>query len=210
MQNMINKTHEYLWEHLSSSSAQAYDIDYRFEHSLRVAHIGLKIAEAENANKKVVVLGCLLHDLGKFDSERGVDHGRVSAKLARPYLESLDLSQKEVDDICFGIASHVDGKAGYEYEDILEARIITDSDNIDRFSSAKIHQSKLWDMEDSRSKDEKIQAYQSLVTKWRGYLNQSPLLTETGSALFQDKVKLSLHFYETLIEDLKITCPPSM
>jgi len=39
----------------------------------------------------IVVIGCLLHDVGKFDTEIGIDHGRVSANAARNFLNTLNL-----------------------------------------------------------------------------------------------------------------------
>ncbi|MGV8146707.1 MAG: hypothetical protein ACLKAK_09490 [Alkaliphilus sp.] len=48
--------------------------------------MGLSLAELENANKKIIVLGCLLHDVAKFDTDVPVEHGRISAGVARPFL----------------------------------------------------------------------------------------------------------------------------
>ncbi len=57
------------------------------------------------------------------------------------FLETLNLSNKQIDDICYAIAVHVDGEAGYSYEETLESKIVTDSDNIDRFGAYRIYQS---------------------------------------------------------------------
>ncbi|MCH4890335.1 HD domain-containing protein [Acidaminobacter sp. JC074] len=161
------------------------------------------------ADKKVVVIGCLLHDLGKFECEENVDHGRLSAAFAKPFLQTLDLTEKEIADICFSIASHVDGKAGYEYEDILEAKIVTDADNIDRFSSSKILMSKLWSIRDGkRAPASEVQYLEKRIKRMREMINQDVLETDSGNALFKEKLKLSIHFYHTLIEDLKITHEP--
>lgn len=209
MQKLINQTQEFLLGVLSQSEYDQHEIDYRYEHSLRVANIGLDLAVKEKANKKVVVLGCLLHDLGKFESEKGIDHGRVSAELAKPYLKTLNLSDKEITDICFSIATHVDGKAGYEYEDIIEAKIVTDADNIDRFSSSKILQTKLWELKDDpKSKTEKIEDLQNHINKLEGFLVRDRLETPSGNCLFKDKVDMQLQFYSSLILDLKITTTP--
>jgi len=209
MQKLINQTQEFLYDVLNQSEYDQHEIDYRYEHSLRVANIGLDLAVKEKANKKVVVLGCLLHDLGKFESEKSIDHGRVSAELAKPYLKTLNLSEKEIADICFSIATHVDGEAGYEYEDIIEAKVVTDADNIDRFSSSKILQVKLWELKDApKSKMEKIQELQNLIKQLEEYLVRDRLETPSGNCLFKDKVDMQLHFYSSLILDLKITTTP--
>jgi len=209
MQKLINQTQEFLYDVLSQSEYDQHEIDYRYEHSLRVANIGLDLAVKEKANKKVVVLGCLLHDLGKFESEKGIDHGRVSAELAKPYLKTLNLSEKEITDICFSIATHVDGKAGYEYEDIIEAKIVTDADNIDRFSSSKILQTRLWDLNEvPKTTDEKMVSIQTLIKKLEGYTVKDRLETSSGNHLFKEKLDLQLHFYSSLLRDLKMTTTP--
>jgi len=206
---MIKKTKEHLYDFLLKSDFDKSEIKYRYEHSLRVANIGLDLAVKEDANKKVAVIGCLLHDLGKFETEINRDHGRVSAKIARPFLETLDLSEKEINDICYAIATHVDGQAGYDYEPIIEASIVTDADNIDRFSSAKILQTKLWEQYDKdRSIEEQIDFYESRMDVFKKYKENNILETKSGNEVFQNKLDLNITFYTSLLEDLKITKEP--
>ena len=69
---------------------------YRLEHTYRVAHIGCAIAEAEGMDAEAMTIGCLLHDVSyclPFDSDDAVlEHGRRSARMARPLLETFDLA----------------------------------------------------------------------------------------------------------------------
>lgn len=209
MNNIINETQKYLYDYLCNSEHDENEIDYRFEHSLRVANIGLQLAEAENANKKVVVLGCLLHDIGKFDTKINKDHGRISAKIAEQFLKKFDLSNKEIADICYSIATHVDGEAGYEYEEILESKIVTDADNIDRFSSSKIRQSKIWELNwEKESINEKITVIEEKILKFKKYLEVDALMTKSGSDLFRKKLELQLHFNTELLKDMRLTKTP--
>jgi len=209
MQEMIRATQNYLYEFLNQAEFDQHEIDYRYEHSLRVANIGLELAEHENANKKVVVMGCLLHDLGKFECEKNIEHGRLSAEFAKSFLQTLKLSEKEIADICYSIASHVDGKAGYEYDDIIEAKVVTDADNIDRYSSSKILQAKLWAIRDGKQSVTKEIGYlESHIEKMRSILDMNVLETKSGNKIFKDKLKLNIHFYGSLVEDLKITKEP--
>jgi len=209
MQEMIRATQNYLYEFLNQAEFDQHEIDYRYEHSLRVANIGLELAEHENANKKVVVMGCLLHDLGKFECEKNIEHGRLSAEFAKSFLQTLKLSEKEIADICYSIASHVDGKAGYEYDDIIEAKVVTDADNIDRYSSSKILQAKLWAIRDGKQSVTKEIGYlESRIEKMKSILDMNVLETKSGNKIFKDKLKLNIHFYGSLVEDLKITKEP--
>ena len=131
MQAIYDRAIAFLREHLNNSA----NIDdnekwYRFEHSMRVANIAKIIAEREGQDVFVVTLAAILHDVGKFDTESFDDHGRVSADVARPFLKTLNLSQRQEDDIHYCIAFHVDGEAGYEYDPIAEAETVCDADNI--------------------------------------------------------------------------------
>lgn len=75
--------------------------DYRVEHSIRVANIGIEIAKKENLDVEVLVLGCILHDvsyMNEFKSEDDwLDHGRNAAIIARTYFESLGLHKEKID-----------------------------------------------------------------------------------------------------------------
>lgn len=209
MKTILRETEKYLYEYLSKADYEQHEIDYRYEHSLRVANIGLKLAEMENANKKVVVIGCLLHDLGKFDTKINRDHGRISATVARTFLEKFDLSDKEIGDICYAIATHVDGESGYEYEDILEAKIVTDADNIDRYSSSKIKQSRIWELNDPiKSIKAKINTLEERIDQHKQFLEKGILQTPSGNQLFKEKLKLQIYFNTELLNDLKLTVLP--
>lgn len=210
MNHLINETKDFLYSYLNQADYEQVEIDYRYEHSLRVANIGLEIAEKEKANKKVVVLACLLHDVGKFECHNNKDHGRLSAEISRVFLSALNLTEKEISDICYSIAKHVDGKAGYDYDDILEAKVVTDADNVDRYSSSKILQTKLWSLEVEATIEEHIEYYKERINTFLDYQKKQVLQTSYGNELFNRKLDLNIHFYNSLIEDLKITKIPTV
>src|SRR5690625_5120751 len=103
---------------------------------MRVAYIGRQIAKGEGFDQEVLVIGCLLHDLSYVqyfvEEDDWLNHGRNAAKLARPFLETLSLSSAQVDEICYGIAIHVDDEADFKGERSPLALSIGDADNIDR------------------------------------------------------------------------------
>ena len=144
MKNKYDEAVKFLYETLRGKNVQEIEKRYRFEHSLRVANIAKEIAEAENQDVLVVTMAAILHDVGKFDTDIKEEHGRVSANLALPFLKTLGVSKKQVGDIMYCIAAHVDGEAGYDYDHIAEAKTVMDADAIERFGIYRIYQSLIW------------------------------------------------------------------
>lgn len=218
MREMISKTEKFLYKYLNEANERlskdaerilVEEMKYRYEHSLRVANIGITLAEEEGANKKITVLGCLLHDVGKYDCEKNVDHGRSSAKVARKFLETLNLTRKEIDDICYSIAVHVDGKAGYEYENILEADIVSNADNIDRFDAYRIYQQLSWDFRNgSIPTAEENERISNRIERLQNLYDTFQLETKSGDEWFKENVKYQIEFYKRYLKQLDITTVP--
>ena len=77
-----------------------HDPIYRWQHTLRVSNYGKIIAEREGANVELVVAACLLHDVAHFESEEDYkSHGRIGAKICRPFLHEIGYPQVEIDNI---------------------------------------------------------------------------------------------------------------
>ena len=181
----------------------AFDYDYRWRHTLRVVQYGKQIAEAEGANIELTMAACLLHDISKFDDvEYGKEHGRVSARIARPFLVTLGYTPEHVNNICFSIAAHVDDKAGFEYPITIESKIVSDADNVDRFGAYRL----LLQFKDHTEK------YETLVEKAKNrlltlkkYRSENIMGTPTGERLFNRQLDLQISFLEHLVEDSKLT-----
>jgi uncharacterized protein len=206
LEHLIKQCYEFLLNHISESDKSEEEQKYRVEHSIRVANIGKYLAEKENANIKIVVIGCLLHDVGKFDTEDNMEHGRVSANVARGFLKGIFLSQKEIDDICFAIAVHVDGKCGYEYEETLESKIVSDSDNLDRFGALRIYQTMAWDKESTEGTiEERIKVVQRKINHRIKLRDEFNLETITANEIWKDYVAYQIEYFERYLEELLIT-----
>ncbi len=148
---------EFLWEHLAASSASEGAKCYRFEHSLRVAKIGRVVAERAFLDIELLELGCLLHDIGKWDAAVPVDHGRAGALVVGDWFNSIGFTGPAADELIQGIAMHVDGlfnprdddqgtdqdatgRTYFRFDRVPGpvATSISDCDNIDRFSAYRI------------------------------------------------------------------------
>ena len=130
---------------------------YRIEHCLRVATIGRSVALASGLDPELLEIACLLHDIGKWDAQKPVDHGRAGALLASDFLLKSGIKKSEVREVAQGIAMHTDGmynprtdKQGtkknaqgkayaiFDSEPSVLAQSVGDCDNIDRFSAYRI------------------------------------------------------------------------
>jgi putative nucleotidyltransferase with HDIG domain len=183
----------------------AFDFDYRWKHILRVTQYGKRIAEAEHADVEIVMAGCLLHDVSKLESvEYGVEHGRASARIARPFLETLGYTPEQVNHICFAVAVHVDDKADFAHPVTLETKIVNDADNVDRFGAYRVLMQFRDQVEDY---DLLIAKAEKRIQTLKRYLTEE-LGTPTGARLFRRQLDLQIEFLERLVEDSKLTVEP--
>lgn len=209
MGQSIKRTLEFLSEQFEQStymSANPRDKRYRLEHTMRVANIGQQIAKGEGLEEEILVIGCLLHDLSYIDTFQHQDdwlnHGRRAAELARPFLETLELSPEQVDEICYGIAIHVDDEADFVGERSPLAVSIGDCDNIDRFDVYRIHETlKNRDFTDL-SYEEQVEYVESTLDRLSKY-RQMELATKTGTRLWVERISFQIEFFERLKKQLE-------
>ena len=109
-QEIIEKTEVFLKRKFDAAdylNAHPEAKAYRIEHTYRVANIGRELALKEG-----------------FDA----------AHIARPFLSELGLAEDRINDICYGIAIHVDEKADFPGERTPFALSVGAADNIVAYS----------------------------------------------------------------------------
>lgn len=175
--------------------------DYRMEHTFRVSRIGREIARAEGLNEEMVVLGCILHDVSYCRQFHGHEdwkrHGREAAKIARPFLTELGLAPAEVEEICYGIAIHVDNEADFPGECTTLALTIGDADNIDRFDAYRIYETLDGIGFRKMPLAEKLVHVESAIERLTGHMSLR-FATETATRLWQERVSFYLEFCRRL------------
>jgi len=201
---MIEKTECFLKETFMESAylrENPTDRDYRLEHSYRVANIAKVIAKVEGFDVTHAVMAGLLHDISYCEEmasrEDRLNHGRRSAAIARPFLESLGLEESAVNAICYGIAIHVDDKADFEWERTPFCETVGDADNIDRFDVYRIYELLQWMKFSEMPLDEKVRQVNSIIEKLTRY-KEMKLGTETAKTLWIERLDYQLGFYEKL------------
>ena len=205
---MITKTEAFLKDTFTASTylqSHPTDRDYRLEHSYRVANIAKAIAEAEGFDVTNAVIAGLLHDIAYCEEmvtrEDRMNHGRRSAAIARPFLESLGLSADVVNEICYGIAIHVDDKADFQWERTPFCETVGDADNIDRFDVYRIYESLQYIQFSEMPLTEKQERVNSTIDKLARY-KEMKLGTETAKKLWIERLDYQLGFYAKLKSQL--------
>lgn len=206
---LISKTENFLKETFDNSeflNAHPSDKEYRLQHSYRVANIGKKIAQAEGFDVTETVIACLLHDISYCETFSDFEkdwknHGRSAARIARPFLEGLGLESDCINDICYGIAIHVDDEADFEWERTPFAETVGDADNIDRFDVYRIYESLQYCKFSEMSFAEKQEKVDSMLKRLHE-LKEMKLGTKTAEMIWKERIAYYISFYEKLKEQL--------
>lgn len=201
----IRAAEAFLKDKLQSGSymkAHPAELAYRIEHSYRVANIGRCIAKNEGFDLTEMTLACLLHDVAyceDFDPETGwKNHGRRSAHITRPFLESLGFAPERVEDMCYGIAIHVDDLADFDGVHTRFAETISDADNIDRFDAYRIYEGLQRQDFGALPLEEKRAGAEKTLSRL-AQLRDMPLATRTAKALWQERIDFYTDFYRRLL-----------
>lgn len=119
---------------------------HKFDHSLRVYNICLKLAEGENIDFEVLKAAALLHDIGGVkeleDATGNSDHATIGAQMSLPILMNLGFSDEKIKHIQDCIISHrykTDNKPKTR-----EAQILFDADKLESTGAVGIARSFAW------------------------------------------------------------------
>lgn len=209
MSDRIKLTEEYILRELpvieTFKKCTKQMCDYRIEHTFRVAKIGRAIAEAEGLDVERTVIGCLLHDIGYTvrykDMSDYRNHGRNGARIARVFLKDLGFSDYETDEICYGIAVHVDNVSDFEFTHTPLSRTIGDSDQIDRFDAYRLYEGLHTVDYMNLPLEKKRECCEANLKKLRRYIKLE-FGTETATRMWREKIAYQIEFYERLLNQV--------
>ena len=203
MSEIVEKTRQYVKQRFLEELKQE-DGYYRYTHTLRVAELGRQIARAEGLDEELLVLGCLLHDIGYVACKKQTDyadHGLLSAEIAEGFLREQDYDPVKTESICYGIRIHTQPE-----EDMLRPASVlelsvSDADNIDRFDAWRFSRNLYWDGLDKMTVGQMKQLGRTRVER----MDQLRLLsfaTDTGRRLWEQKLDLWTEFYTRLEQQM--------
>lgn len=180
---------------------------YRYAHTLRVADIGRGIARAEGLDEEMLVLGCLLHDVGYVlcqTDEDYADHGRLSADIAAEFLRDAGCDPEKADSICYGVRIHTLEEAKFPRPATALELSVGDADNIDRFDAYRLYEGLCWLKPESLTCAE-LKAQAARKAEGHDRLRSIPFATPTATRLWQEKLNFCVDYYTWLEAQMAAT-----
>ena len=150
-----------------------------------------------------MIIACLLHDIGYiecFSDEDYDNHGRISERLARDFLESIAFEKEWIDSICYGIRIHTE-----DPERIPTAfeKSIANADDIDRFDVFRLYEGlRIQSIENMTSieiiefANARIEELMTLFSHKNG--------TMTATRMWQDKITYQIDYLKRLKKQMEL------
>jgi uncharacterized protein len=191
------------------------DAVHDFDHVLRVLKLAERIAQAEDANLRILRAAVLLHDVDRRHAEAaGIDHAVVAARRAREVLAGQP--SPSIERVAQTIAAHrfrTDPKPS-----TLEAQILYDADKLDAigaigvaraFAYGGAHSQRLWapiesvDLERWQAEGDDTDVHtpvHEFVVKLSRIRDH--LYTPTGRAIAEGRHRYMATFFERLEQEV--------
>lgn len=202
--NPVSATHSFVKDFLNPQPDR-YDLTYRYEHSLRVALWGKRIAEGEGWDSEPLVMACLLHDTGYPFCETMEEwnlHPTYGAEVARLFLEKIGYDEELTERICQAIRIH--DKWNDVPEDATPFELsVRDADDLDRFDIMRVCMIGRSDIGERSAREliEVCENRQRTLTDWQDRICG----TETAKAFWEEKLQMRRQFYEGLQAEMQGT-----
>ncbi|UCH31836.1 MAG: HD domain-containing protein [Candidatus Bathyarchaeota archaeon] len=193
--------HDYLVKTGKKRENKVWGANYRWEHTLRVAHWARILALGEKADIEQCVVAALFHDVSHFISEDYRKHGTKSAEIAKEFLKSEGVPEAFINEVCYAIESHV----GERNPKTMEAKILQDADTIDRFGYFRILMfGKTTDLSNLKSLTQELRAFLGYLKK----LEQGqfgPMWTKLAQTKVSVQMETYTIIYTGLLEEIENT-----
>lgn len=108
---------------------------HSLSHLLRTEKYALKIAkgEKEKLDEEVLSAACLIHDVGRIDEFKGIDHIETGVKFAEEWLPKIGFPMQKIPKVIEAIKLHEQRKGQKDKSPPLykETIIVQDADRLD-------------------------------------------------------------------------------
>lgn len=131
-----------LFDRVAAEMAAHLDGDasgHDMHHARRVQRLGVRIADEEGADRRVVGVAALVHDLHRVRGD-GFTHPEETIPEVRGILADAEVPARLRDPVCHCVAVHEE--YGFEDDptaaDTLEAEVLQDADNLDAIGAVGV------------------------------------------------------------------------
>ena len=158
-----------------------------FNHTMRVYHTAMEIAESEPiCDKLVVALAALLHDADDyklFETKKNAN--------ARAFLDSQNVDEATTMRICMAINSVSFSKNRGKCPELLEGKIVQDADRLDAIGAIGIARTFAYGGKHGRSLDSSIEPFHEklLLLKDMMHTEKAKKLAESRHAFMEEFLK---------------------
>jgi len=131
MDDDIEKMREHVRAALPGSGSHGFD------HTARVVRLCEAIGAHEGADMAILIPAALFHDIARpLEEETGVPHEEAGAQMAETYLRSIHYPENRIPGIIHAIRAH--RYRASTAPGTLEARVLSDADNLDAMGAVGI------------------------------------------------------------------------
>ena len=191
----IDLLEELVVRHLKDSKSVAHD----FSHLFRVRKIAKYLANKEGANTEVAEAAALTHDIERREDSESDRYFNKSAEQAQKLLLEVGYPKDFIEKVVSCVESH--SRSSSVVPETIEAKVVFDADKLDglgyvgivRWYLAMGHMG--FDVEDSTKRY--IYTLTESYKKLGGHL-----FTKTGSAMAENRFKLSREFANNVLMNL--------
>ena len=183
MQNKIIKEAVEYVQSLFQGNSDGHD----FNHTMRVYHTAMEIAESEPVcDKLVVALAALLHDADDyklFETKKNAN--------ARAFLDSQNVDEATTMRICMAINSVSFSKNRGKCPELLEGKIVQDADRLDAIGAIGIARTFAYGGKHGRSLDSSIEHFHEklLLLKDIMHTEKAKKLAESRHTFMEEFLK---------------------
>lgn len=158
-----------------------------FDHTMRVYHTAMEIADSEpECNRLIVALAALLHDADDYKLFETKNNAN-----ARAFLDSQNVDEETAIRICMAINSVSFSKNRGRCPELLEGKIVQDADRLDAIGAIGIARTFAYGGKHGRSLDSSIEHFHEKLLLLKGMMHteKAKELAEARHTFMEDFLK---------------------
>jgi len=173
-----------------------------FDHTLRVMRLCEDLGAHEGVDMAILIPAALFHDIARpLEEETGTPHEEEGARMAAAYLESVRYPAECIPGIVHAIRAHR-YSSGIAPE-TLEARVLSDADNLDAMGAVGIVRTFMQAGEQGRGIEDATRHFYDKLLNLK-----SRMYTESAREIARERHAFLVAFLDALDGEIGARIPP--